>query len=160
MKLYELTSNYKNLEELLDNPEIPQEMILEALNEVQDNIEEKAVNIAKFIKNVATEADGLKAEEKRLSERRKSLENRADNLKEYLYGQLKLVGLNKLKTPLFSFGIQNNPPSVNVLDEAKIDESYFVVKKELNKKAVLEALKSGQVVEGAEIKQGESLRIR
>lgn len=38
MKLYELTQNYLNLQELLENPEVPAEMIETALNEVVDKL--------------------------------------------------------------------------------------------------------------------------
>lgn len=37
------------------------------------------------------------------------LENRVASLKEYLFGQLKTVNINKVKTPLFTVSIQNNP---------------------------------------------------
>ncbi|MFR5747044.1 MAG: siphovirus Gp157 family protein, partial [Romboutsia timonensis] len=76
MKLYELTQNYLNLQELLENPEIPAEMIETALNEVGGQIEDKAENIAKLIKTLEADVSGFKAEEKRLADRRKSLENR------------------------------------------------------------------------------------
>ena len=42
IKLYELSQNYKNLEQLLDNDDILTELIEKALNDVTDNINIKS----------------------------------------------------------------------------------------------------------------------
>ncbi|MFQ9546396.1 MAG: siphovirus Gp157 family protein, partial [Clostridium sp.] len=126
MKLYELTQNYLNLQELLENPEIPAEMIETALNEVGGQIEDKAENIAKLIKTLEADVSGFKAEEKRLADRRKSLENRVTGLKNYIDNSMKVTGKNKFKGQLFSFSIQKNPPSLNVEDEKLIPEEYWI----------------------------------
>ena len=161
MKLYELTQNYLNLQELLENEEIPKEMITEALDNVGEELEAKAENIAKLIKTLEVDITGYKAEELRLSNKRKSLENRVKSLKEYLDNAMKVTGKTKFKGKLFSFSIQKNTPSVNVLDEKLIPEEYFIPQEPaLDKKRLLSDLKSGIKVEGAEIKQTESLRIR
>ena len=161
MKLYELTQNYLNLQELLENEEIPKEMITEALDNVGEELEAKAENIAKLIKTLEVDITGYKAEELRLSNKRKSLENRVKSLKEYLDNAMKVTGKIKFKGQLFSFSIQKNPPSVNVIDEKLIPEEYFIPQEPaLDKKRLLSDLKSGIKVEGAEVKQTESLRIR
>ena len=159
-KLYELTQNYNNLLELVDNPDVPTEMLEESLNSIDDEIDTKAENIAKVIKSIESDIAGLKGEEKRLADRRKSLEGRIDNLKEYVEGSMRAVGKEKIRGKVFTLGIQRNAPSVDVIDEDVIPEQYFVTKKELSKKDVLVALKKGEEVPGAAIKQTESLRIR
>ena len=161
MKLYELTQNYLNLQELLENPEIPAEMIETALNEVGGQIEDKAENIAKLIKTLEADVSGFKAEEKRLADRRKSLENRVTGLKNYIDNSMKVTGKNKFKGQLFSFSIQKNPPSLNVEDEKLIPEEYWIEQAPvLDKKTLLAALESGEEIPGVSIKQTESLRIR
>ena len=159
-KLYELTQNYNNLLELVDNPDVPTEMLEESLNSIDDEIDTKAENIAKVIKSIESDIAGLKGEEKRLADRRKSLEGRIDNLKEYVEGSMRAVGKEKIRGKVFTLGIQRNAPSVDVIDEDVIPEQYFITKKELSKKDILVALKKGEEVPGAAIKQTESLRIR
>lgn len=159
-RLYELTQNYNNLLEVLDNPEIPQEMITEAINAVGEEFEEKAENLAKVIKSIEVDINGYKEEEQRLCSRRESLENRVATLKEYLDNSMKATGKLKIKGKVFTLAIQKNAPSVDILNEEAIPEEYFVVKKNLSKKDILAALKEGQVIPGAAIKQTESLRIR
>lgn len=161
MKLYELQQSYLNLQELLENADIPQEVIIKALDEVGEQLEEKAENIAKLIKTLEVDITGFKEEEKRLADQRKVLENRVKNLKEYLDGAMKATGKLKFKGKLFSFNIQKNPPSVDIINEKSIPSEFFIEQQPLlDKKALLAALKEGKEIEGATIKQTESLRIR
>ena len=161
MKLYELTENYRNLQELLDNPEIDQELITKALDEVGEQLEEKAENIAKLIKTLEVEVNGYKTEEKRLADRRKTLENRITGLKSYIDATMKATGKKRFKGQLFSFNIQKNPPSVKITDNTLIPKEYYIQQEPvLEKKTVLAELKNGVIVPGTELSQTESLRIR
>ncbi len=159
-KLYELSQNYKNLEELLDNPDIAEEVIKEALSELDEEWETKAENLAKLIKSLDVDVKGLKEEEQRLVARRKSLENRIAGLKTYLEDNMKVVGKDKIKGKVFTLYIQQNKPSLDIVDEFMIPEKYFVVKREVAKNELLNDLKQGIEVPGATIKQTASLRIR
>ena len=161
-KLYEITARYKTLETLLEDENIEIEQIKEALDLVEEEITEKADNIAKFIKSLEADEKAIKEEEKRLYDRRKGVENKRESLKQYLYMELENAGIRKVKSTLFNIGIQNNPPSVNIIDQDKISAEYITTEiiKKVDKRAILEKLKNGEVVEGAEIRQGQSLRIR
>jgi hypothetical protein len=160
MKLYELTGNYTNLLELLENPEVPQEVIKESLGELQEEFSVKAENICKLVKSIDLEAKGIKEEEKRLADRRKVLENRVSYLKEYLDDNMKAIGVKKIKGNIFTLSIQKNPASVNIHTTDSIPREYVVVREDFDKKSIKEALKNGIEVPGAELKQTESLRIR
>ena len=159
--LYQLTENYNNILELADNPEVTEDMIKEALDSISEEIELKAVNIAKLIKSIESDIAGVKAEKDRLAAKEKSMSNKVKNLKEYLYSAMKLTGKEKIKTDLFSFNIQKNPASVNVISDTDIPEEFLVeMPKQINKKAILEKLKAGEDVPGCELNQTSSLRIR
>ncbi|ACO85375.1 siphovirus Gp157 family protein [Clostridium botulinum] len=159
-KLYELTQNYNNLLDLVDNPEVAKEVLEESLNQIHEEIDIKLENVAKVIKSIEVDAKGLKEEEKRLADRRKSLENRIVNLKEYAENSMRVTGITKIKGKVFTLGIQKNVPSVEITEEEMIPEEYFITEKKLVKKDILAALKEGKEVPGAAIKQTESLRIR
>ena len=160
MNLYTLTSNYSQVLDLID--EGAEMMCLQdTLDSLTDAIEDKAENIAKIIKTIDAEAAALKVEEKRLADRRKSLENRSKGLKDYLQSNLETVGLKKLKGKLFSFNIQKNQASLHIVDMDKIPINYWVVPEPvLDNASIKEALKTGLSVDGAELKVSESLRIR
>jgi hypothetical protein len=161
MKLYELTDNYRRILDILDEGQ--DEALQDTLDSIKDAIEQKAEGIAKIIRTMDAEAEAIKAEEQRLAQRRKAIENRRNGLKEYLETQLASSGIDKVKTATFTVALQNNPPSVNVLDDKAIPTTFKVHIPEqwnVDKKLILQALKDGQEIPGVELFQGRSLRIR
>lgn len=159
-KLYELANNYRNLTELIDREDVEQDLIQNALKECQGDIEEKVDNIIKLIKNTESDIEGYKVEEKRLNARRKSLENTVTSLKNYLDSNLKALNLREVKTKLFSCKYQKSKASVEVLDQEVIPREFIVTEEKVDKKKLYEALKAGQEIEGASLKENESLRIK
>lgn len=161
-KLYELTEMYQNIWELVGDDEVDLEALEKALSQIEDNIEIKAESTAKLIKGIDSDIEVLKTEEKRLADRRKALENKKESIKSYLENHLRIMEIDKVKTPLFTVALQNNPPSVNVIDEKLIPKDYVkvVTTTSISKKELLDDLKQGLIIPGAEIKQTKSLRIR
>ena len=160
-KLYELAGIYNSLWALVEDEEMDLTQLEQAMQSVEGDIQEKAEGMAKIVKQIDGDVVTIKAEMDRLAAKKKALENKKDGIKAYLEEQLGIAGMDKVKTPLFTVAMQNNPPSVNVLDEAQIPKQYYIPQDPvLDKKAVMAALKEGQEVPGAEIKQGRSLRIR
>lgn len=158
MRLYDLTQNYTKVLEMIQEGH---EGLADTLESIQDAIEEKAENIAKIIRTIDAECEAIKAEEQRLADRRKAMENRRDGLKTYLEEQLISVGVDKVKTPVFTIAIQNNPPSVDVIDDKLIPKTFFIEQEpKLDKNSLLQALKEGKDVPGVQLKQTRSLRIR
>ena len=159
--IYELAADFLKVQELIEEGELDHEMLLNTLECLDYEIEEKAEGYAKIIKNLTAEVNGLKAEEERLSNKRKAIENNIDSLKRNLEEAMILTGKRKFKTDLFSFNIQKNPPSVKILDETKIPEEFRIPQPDkIDNKGILHQLKNGATFDFAEITQGESLRIR
>ena len=157
MNLYTLTDNYLRVLELAENGDD----LTDTLEALEDAIEDKAENTAKVIKQLEANADMLATEIKRLSERKTTTENNAKRLKVYLQEQLEKVGTDKIKGEIFTVAIQNNPQSVDVLDETIIPAAYFIEQApKLDRKELLAHLKAGETIPGATVKQSRSLRIR
>jgi hypothetical protein len=158
MKLYSLTNDYQQVLNLIEDGA---EGLQDTLEAIEDAIEDKVENIGKVIKTIDAEVAGLKAEEQRLSDRRKSLENNTKRIKQYAEQSMQDAGMKKIKGQLFTFSIQKNPPSVDILDESLIPEIFFDQPEPvLNKKLLLSELKNGFEYKGVQLKQGESLWIR
>lgn len=159
MNLYELTDNYLKVLELIENGEEGLEDTLESIN---DTIEVKAENYAKIIRNLEGNVNMLKAEVERLNSRKKSIEGNVDRLKENLKMAMIVTGKEKIKTGLFNITVANNPVTVNVIDEKLIPEKYFKVEiiRKLDKLSLKDAIKNGEEIQGAELKQGKGLRIK
>jgi transcriptional regulator of heat shock response len=159
LKLYELSQNYVQLLELADS--LDQETFQDTLSSLEEAIEDKAENVAKLIKCLDSDCKAIKEEEQRLADRRKSLENKISSIKEYLQNQMEVAGLNKVKRPTITISIQANPPSVKVMDESLIPSTYMVPQpSKIDKRAILTALKEGEFIPGASIKQSMGVRIK
>ncbi len=154
--LYELTELYSNLMDL----DLEDEQVQEALEDIDEKIEVKADNIAKLIKGLEGQKDICKVEEERIYARRKSIENRINNLKEYLQATMIATDKRKFKTDLFSFNIQKNRASLKILDEEKVPEEYVEYDRKVLKDKLKKAIAEGLEVDYAEMIQSESIRIR
>lgn len=154
--LYELTELYTNLLDL----DLEDEQVQEALEDIDEKIEVKADNIAKLIRGLEGQIDICKAEEERIYKRRKSIENRINNLKEYLQKTMIATDKRKFKTDLFSFSIQKNRASIKILDEEKVPEEYVEYDRKVLKDKLKKAIAEGLEVDYAELIQTESLRVR
>lgn len=160
--LFDISKRYINILELAENPDIPSEVFEEALREMDGELNEKLENIVAFIRSLEGDVSTIKNEVDRLNSRKKAAENKINSLKRYMEECLRAVNKTKIKTSLNTISIQKNAPSVNVLDEKLIPKEFRKeeVVVSIDKKSILFKLKEGIEIEGCELKQTESLRIR
>ena len=164
LSLYELSSTYlKALDDLTD-PELdlPLEVVNDTLETLGDEMETKAINVTKFMRNMEATANAIKEAETQMAKRRKALENRIKWMKDYLKGSMEHTGITKIECPYFKLSIQKNPVSVNILNEAKIPTQFKeqVISWKIDKTAIKNAIKSGETIPGAELLNGTRLVIR
>lgn len=157
--LYELTSNYKYVLDLAD--ELDEQTLKDTLDSIKEPLEEKVDNTAKLIKAMENDAKAFKEEEARIKQRRQSIENNIKRIKERLQYDLESNELDKIEGKTFKVSVQNNPVSVNIVDEKMIPKGYFIEQEpKLNKKELLEDMKRGEEIFGVELQQTRSIRIR
>lgn len=139
----------------LETGEILDEQAFEAL---QMERNEKLENIALWVKNLLSEAEALKAEEKAFAEREKKARNKAESLKRYLDSALKGQKFNTTKVAIS----YRKSTSVDVLDVEKLPEAYrkTVTTVSADKTAIGAALKAGELVDGATLIEKNNLSIR
>lgn len=164
MSLYKLTEEYMHMLEVLSDPEIDEQTVRDTIEAsgLDEAIEDKAENYAKVIKELEGQVAMLKAEEQRLSSKRKACESSIKRLKKTLEGAMIATGKTKFKTNLFSFNIQKNAPSV-VFDVEldKVPKKWFIKQDpKLDKEGIKKALSEGSKLKFAHLEQTESLRIR
>ncbi len=164
MKLYELTEQYDGVMNLLYDGETDEQTILDTLESIEGEIEDKADNYAKIIKNMLGEAEAVKREKDRLQARQQALENRAKWLKDTLQANLEFIGKTKFKTELFSFSVSSNggkQPLVITDNLGEIPGKYLIPQDPVvDKDAVRELLKDKEV-EWAKLEPyGKHLNIR
>lgn len=160
MKLYEITGEILELLMMAEDSELDQKMIRDTMEGLDFEFEEKAEAYAKVVKTLEMDIAGLDEEIQRMTKRKATIKNNIDRLKRSLEGAMIATGKRKFKTPLFGFGIQKNPPSLNILDESKVPAEFWIEQQpKLDKKAALAYVKENKV-DWAELSQTESLRIR
>lgn len=161
-RLYELKENYKQIANMLYEEEIDEQCILDTLESIEGEIEDKADNYAVIIKELLGDAEICKQEKLRLEARQKSFENRAKLLKDKLEETMIETGKTKFKTAKFSFGIQKNgglAPLWIDEDYSNIPQKYLKVEPDNTK--IRQALDTGENIIFAHYEErGESLRIR
>lgn len=164
LSLYELSANYLQALDFLTDPEmdLPVEAINDTLEALGGELEDKAINVAKFFRNMEATADAIKSAEVNMAKRRKALENRVQWLKNYIKENMEVCGISDIECPHFKLSVQKNPAVVNILDENAIPAQFKeqVTSWKIDKTAIKEAIKSGSVVPGTELVNGTRLAIK
>lgn len=157
--LYEITDNWKKVAEMLYEEEIDEQCIMDTLEAIEGEFEDKADGYAKVIKELLGNADVCKQEKIRLEARQKAFENRAKFLKQRLYENMKEMNKLKFKTDLFSFNIQANGGQQKLTVDGQVPDEYCKLVEDTDK--IRKALEEGQTLEFAHLEpRGEGVRIR
>ena len=155
MNLYEIN---KTIEEVINNgfsiDSETGEVLFEPsdLDSLNEQFDEKADNIACYIKDINALNDSISNEIKALQERKKQNESKIEKLKSYLTDALAQRNMKKFESARNKITFRKSQ-SVNVIDEDKISADYFkteIVSK-LDKKILLADLKEGKEVDGCSL---------
>lgn len=164
MKLYELTEQYKELENLSYDPEVDEQVYRDTMEGLWGEIEEKADGYAKIIAGMRYDIEALKAEEERINARRKALEQRSKWLKDNLEANMREIGKLKFKTELFSFNIQKNGGLQPLVIDGVLDDipgRFLIPQPPVPNNEAIRSLLAEKQVDWAHLEpRGESLRIR
>ena len=139
--------------------------LLEELAIRRDNFSHKAEAYAKFILKLESESEQAADEIKRIQAIKKSKDKTVDRLKEtllaalMLFGQEDSKGVRRYETPLAKLSTRKSV-SVEILDDKIIPDDFWVIKKEVSKSTISQAIKDGAEVPGAQLKETLGLSIR
>lgn len=166
--LYELDSKIAELLETgfemscidAETGEIDETQLAIYLEQLQLDRKTKIDNIAVYVKNLEAEAVAIRAEEKKLKERREAKERKAERLKNYIKTSMMLQGETKFESARVSMALRNS--KAVVVDESKLESVYFINKivQSVDKKAIKAALEAGILVEGAMLEERKNLQIK
>ncbi len=164
-KLYTLAEAYREAMALLEEtdgeitPEV--EAVLDAAG---DALVDKVDAVAAMVRMHEADAERFGEEERFFARKRAAAEGRARWLKSYLLACLETAGEKKVKGERFSVTVQASAPSVVLADDVtpeSLPERFRRVKVEADKKAIGDALKSGEALDGiARLHTGTHVRIR
>lgn len=158
MNLYELKENYLKVLDLIENGEEGLEDTLESIN---DTIELKADGYARIIRSLEANTTALKTEIDRLTDRKRSIENSIDRLKENLKQSMIATNKLKIKTDLFNITVCKNGGKQPIEFTGEVSTEYTKTVLQVDNEAIRQALESGKQLPFAVLQErGEHLRIK
>lgn len=162
--LYQLVEQHRELERLADAEDLDEETVRNTLDALEGEIQVKAQSVAAMTLNVEAWAQAADDAAKRISERAARARRRAAWLRDYLRANMQGAGLTKIESPEFTVAIRKNPASVQIADGIILPAKFMVQPEppppRPDKRAILDALKAGEQIEGCQLVQGERLEIK
>lgn len=161
--LFQLAAEYRAIADKLNDSELDEATIADTLESMSGDLQEKSVNIAKFFRNLESDAEQIEQAAKQMMDRAKALRKKADSLKHYLHSNMEKAGIQKIECPWFVLSIKLNPASVKIDDESLIPDYYMreiPAKFEPDKKLIKSAIDEGYVVPGCHIERGTRLEVK
>lgn len=161
LSLYNITSAFPII---MEQEEMSPSLKEELEKELTALLHEKSQNIIGYMRNIELTIDAMKTEEKRISEQRKTLENRIENFKSYVKECMESNGFQKIDTGLGSLTIAKNPMSVEIENEDEIPSEFKqeIITTKIDKNAIKKHIKeTGEIIPGVIIVDDKtSLRIK
>lgn len=129
--LYEINDQIRQLElelEQIDDSAEQAKRIRELLDQAEGAREDKLLNVARWRKQLQTEAkEVIGGEIKRLQDRKRAQERKADGLAQYLEYGLRQVEGQRIKSAIGSLWIQrNSKPTVAITDPSQVPDEFWM----------------------------------
>lgn len=159
--LYDLTGEYLELLEVLEDPDVDEESVKKALKGLEGTIISKFDGYMKVYRTLEHKVAALKAESNRLDKKRKTANNSMTRMKELLMQSMIATKRDKVETDLFKAIITDGKGSVVIDDEDEIPDEFLIEQEpKVDKKALMDFLGKhpNQEFEYAHIEPGKQLR--
>ena len=122
--------------------------------------DEKIENIAKWIKNLESDAEALKKQKDVFAKRQKAAEDKKESLKRYLSIILDGEKWDRSKDKSVAISFRKSE-SVNIADASKIPSQYLVAQEPKIDKAGIKAdIKKGITIDGASLIVNQNIQIK
>lgn len=158
INLYEVSGAVKQLAEMLSEGEIDQQTYNDTISSL--GAENAIEDVIKAIRNYQAEAEALKAEADKLTAKRKAAEATADRLKAMVMDYMKSTEQSSVTAGVFKVS-KGSTKAVSIYDEKALPGIYLVEQPpKPDKAAMLQALKLGEEIPGAELITNEHIKIK
>ncbi len=170
MKLYELTQEFESLFESLDDMdgEDMEQAWFDTLESIEAEFDEKAENIAVFIKELTADIKAIKDEEHKQAERRRTKEHHVERLKAYLLGAMNATHRETIDGARARVSVRSNAESPRFADEEKFvmwaianaDDLLTYPQPKISKTAVKDYIRAGGEIPGVTLERSQSVIIK
>lgn len=161
LKLYEIADDVRALMESGFDEETGE--MLPELVQALAAFEGKGAAVAAYVLNIESEAEAIAQAAKRITARKRTLDARAEHMRDYLRYNMGLAGIMRIDAADHSFSVTLAPgrdESLVVDDAATFPDSLTRIKREPDKAAIKAAIKAGEPVAGARLVLRDRLTIR
>ena len=144
--LYKITGALVEVGAMIDEG-IPEDQLIETIKDLKDDFDEKVKGILFVLANMDGEMAALKAEEKRLYDRRKRLESYKSNLQEYLRDGMSTVESGEVSNGVHSVKLGKPSQVIESIDDDLLPDNYKVIKTTVSpdKRAILKDAKESKI---------------
>jgi hypothetical protein len=133
------------------DPEIDERTLFDTL-EGATNLKEAIAGVIRSALDDEALANGLKLRLESMKKRLERIESTAAKKRELALAAMEEGDIEKILEPDFTLSIRAAPPSVVIINEADIPQEFWLPQPpKLDKRRILEALKTGIAVIGAEL---------
>lgn len=164
LTLYQLSEQYRSLERLADSDELPPEVIRDTLDALSGELDDKAVSVAHFVRNLEEAAESIQRAAAAMTVRADRLRDRATSLREYLLFHMQATNKTRIDSVYFTLAVRTNPPAVVVDDESAVPAQFKVQPPapapRLDRTMIAAHLKAGDTVPGCHIVTRQRLEIK
>ena len=160
MQLYKLSEEAQaalsNMKAMLESEEIDAETYEDTMEALTGELTDKVVNVGLHIKNLRADAEALKTAKAEMDKRLKSVQSNIDFYEGYLFKHMQANHIDKAGNEFIALSVKKMPDLVQINSAESIPDTYLSEAKPApprapDKKAILGALKKGELVDGAEL---------
>lgn len=163
--LYQIASAYRaDLDRLAEIEGLDAQTIADTVEGMRGELDDKLRAVIAYALGLSVEAAGQAEAAKRMADRAKGTEKRAEGLLEYARVTMQATGVPEVSTDEWAAKLAKKPPSVQIQDATLIPPAYMRTPEpplpQPDKTAIAAALKSGASVPGCELVQGWRLALK
>jgi phage host-nuclease inhibitor protein Gam len=153
----------RELQLMAENGDIPEDALIDTLQAVTGEFNEKAKQVAFVIQNMGAPIPAIDAQIARLQAMQKSIQSREEWLKNYLLSNMMANEISEISCDYFKIKVVSGRESVVVDNMDLLPDEFVRVKTEIapDKIAISKAIKNGSEVSGARLERSApSLQIK
>ena len=158
MNIYEIAKEYVEAVEKLQDLNLPAEVILDTMEEIEFDLKDKIEAYGYAILNLETVADKKREVAAQLVEQAKTMEARADMIRANVLSVVQHTGFKlPVKYGAFNVSVAKMPKSAIIHDEAAVPSGYKTVVEtvKIDKREILAALKGGATIDGCSLSEDD-----
>lgn len=160
LKIFDIAREHREIAEQLEQGELTPELE-KALAINENQVYSKGEGYSMIIKEWEDTAEIIQQEIDRLEKMQKSIINKSEYLKKAILCAMQMCEIKEIKTPVLKVSVRESE-AVEIINEAQIPEKFKTEKTTtfVDKRAIKDAIKNRETVEGAIIKKNYNLSIK